>query len=103
MHQFCWAHLSRLFVRFSERRDPEVAAVGQVQSSLTARGPQDRICSRHEAPGGNHAPPTPSDVGPPIGVNYNSTAAPAERRSASLAWLSGRSAERSAKIAAGVT
>ena len=28
MHQFCWAHLSRLFVRFSERRDPQVAAIG---------------------------------------------------------------------------
>jgi hypothetical protein len=22
-HQFCWAHLSRLFVKFSERTDPE--------------------------------------------------------------------------------
>jgi transposase len=29
MHQFCWAHLSRLFVRFSERRDPKVAAIGR--------------------------------------------------------------------------
>jgi transposase len=29
MHQFCWAHLSRLFVRFSERHDPEVAAIGR--------------------------------------------------------------------------
>jgi transposase len=28
MHQFCWAHLSRLFVRFSERRDPAVKAIG---------------------------------------------------------------------------
>ena len=28
-HQFCWAHLSRLFVRFSERRDPVVAAAGR--------------------------------------------------------------------------
>ena len=28
MHQFCWAHLARLFVRFSERRDPKVQAVG---------------------------------------------------------------------------
>jgi len=27
-HQFCWAHLARLFVRFSERRDPKVRAVG---------------------------------------------------------------------------
>ena len=27
MHQFCWAHLARLFVRFSERRDPQVAAI----------------------------------------------------------------------------
>lgn len=27
-HQFCWAHLSRLFVRFSERRDPSVQALG---------------------------------------------------------------------------
>lgn len=28
MHQFCWAHLARLFVRFSERRDPKVKAIG---------------------------------------------------------------------------
>jgi transposase len=28
MHQFCWAHLSRLFVRFSERRDPKAKAMG---------------------------------------------------------------------------
>ena len=28
MHQFCWAHLSRLFLHFSERRDPTVKAVG---------------------------------------------------------------------------
>jgi transposase len=28
MHQFCWAHLSRLFVHFSERRDPAVKALG---------------------------------------------------------------------------
>lgn len=28
LHQFCWAHLARLFVRFSERRDPKVQAVG---------------------------------------------------------------------------
>ena len=27
-HQFCWAHLSRLFVRFSERRDPDVQVLG---------------------------------------------------------------------------
>jgi transposase len=27
-HQFCWAHLARLFVRFSERRDPKVRAIG---------------------------------------------------------------------------
>lgn len=27
-HQFCWAHLARLFVRFSERRDPKVQAIG---------------------------------------------------------------------------
>jgi transposase len=29
MHQFCWAHLSRLFVSFSERSDPKAAAVGK--------------------------------------------------------------------------
>jgi len=29
LHQFCWAHLARLFVKFSERRDPEVAAMGR--------------------------------------------------------------------------
>lgn len=29
MHQFCWAHLTRLFVRFSERSDPKAAAVGR--------------------------------------------------------------------------
>jgi len=29
MRQFCWAHLSRLFVRFSERSDPKAAAVGR--------------------------------------------------------------------------
>jgi transposase len=29
MHQFCWAHLSRLFVRFSERTDPKAVAVGR--------------------------------------------------------------------------
>ena len=28
MHPFCWAHLSRLFLHFSERRDPTVKAVG---------------------------------------------------------------------------
>ncbi len=28
LHQFCWAHLSRLFVRFSERADPKAAAIG---------------------------------------------------------------------------
>jgi transposase len=28
MHQFCWAHLSRLFVRLSERRNPTVKAIG---------------------------------------------------------------------------
>lgn len=28
MHQFCWAHLSRLFVCFSERHDPKVKAIG---------------------------------------------------------------------------
>jgi hypothetical protein len=28
MHQFCWAHLARLFVRFSERSDPKVKAIG---------------------------------------------------------------------------
>lgn len=28
-HQFCWAHLARLFVRFSERSDPKAAAVGR--------------------------------------------------------------------------
>lgn len=27
-HQFCWAHLARLFVKFSERRDPAVQAMG---------------------------------------------------------------------------
>lgn len=27
-HQFCWAHLARLFVRFSERRDLKVQAIG---------------------------------------------------------------------------
>lgn len=27
-HQFCWAHLSRLFVRFTERSDPKAVAVG---------------------------------------------------------------------------
>jgi transposase len=27
--QFCWAHLSRLFVRFTERRDPHVVALGK--------------------------------------------------------------------------
>jgi transposase len=27
-HQFCWAHLARLFVRFSERRDPKIQALG---------------------------------------------------------------------------
>jgi len=27
-HQFCWAHLARLFVRFSERRNPKVQAIG---------------------------------------------------------------------------
>jgi transposase len=27
-HQFCWAHLSRLLVRFSERGDPTVQAIG---------------------------------------------------------------------------
>ena len=29
MRQFCWAHLTRLFVRFSERSDPKAAAVGR--------------------------------------------------------------------------
>jgi len=29
MHQFCWAHLARLFVQFSERSDPKAAAVGR--------------------------------------------------------------------------
>ena len=29
MHQFCWAHLTRLFVRFSERSDPKAAVVGR--------------------------------------------------------------------------
>jgi transposase len=28
LHQFCWAHLSRLFVRFSERTDPKAKAIG---------------------------------------------------------------------------
>ena len=28
MHQFCWAHLSRLFVRFSERSNPTVKVIG---------------------------------------------------------------------------
>ena len=28
MHQFCWAHLSRLFVKFSERGDSTACAVG---------------------------------------------------------------------------
>lgn len=27
-HQFCWAHLARLWVRLSERRDPKVKALG---------------------------------------------------------------------------
>jgi transposase len=27
-HQFCWAHLARLWVRFSERKDPKVKALG---------------------------------------------------------------------------
>ena len=27
-HQFCWAHLARLFVRFSEHRDPQVQTLG---------------------------------------------------------------------------
>jgi transposase len=29
MHQFCWAHLTRLFVRFSERSDPKAVVVGK--------------------------------------------------------------------------
>lgn len=29
MRQFCWAHLSRLFVRFTERRDPKTVAIGK--------------------------------------------------------------------------
>jgi len=29
MHQFCWAHLSRLFVRFSERSDSTAHAIGE--------------------------------------------------------------------------
>lgn len=28
MHQFCWAHLARLLVCFSERRDPKAKAIG---------------------------------------------------------------------------
>lgn len=28
LRQFCWAHLSRLFVRFSERSDPKTKAIG---------------------------------------------------------------------------
>jgi transposase len=28
-HQFCWAHLARLFVRFTERSDPKAVAVGR--------------------------------------------------------------------------
>jgi transposase len=29
MRQFCWAHISRLFVRFTERRDPKTVAIGK--------------------------------------------------------------------------
>lgn len=29
MHQFCWAHLTRLFVRFTERSDPKAVVVGK--------------------------------------------------------------------------
>jgi len=29
MRQFCWAHLSRLFVRFTERSDPKTVAIGK--------------------------------------------------------------------------
>lgn len=29
MRQFCWAHLTRLFVRFTERKDPKVVGLGK--------------------------------------------------------------------------